>query len=111
MSHPAITAASLARLRAVTTAATAEPAPGRPAKGAAARQRAVRVAASIGRPVVARIREQVLAEVRPEIDAAKEEAARLRAELARARTDLGAEIEILRAELAGRPAADPQGPD
>jgi hypothetical protein len=107
---PLIRVSSLVRLRAATDAAPAPgpaAAPTTPTAASRLRGRAVGTAARLGQPVVARLRDQVLTAIRPEIDAAREEARRLRLELDETRTELGVEIELLRAELEGRPPADP----
>jgi hypothetical protein len=100
VSHPAIRARSVARLRSSrAVVATGEPADAEtPGAGVRARAAARRAAA----PIVARLRSSAADAVNPELQAARREIASLRADLEATRAELEAEIELLRAELDAR---------
>jgi hypothetical protein len=99
MSHPAIDARSVARLRSSRAmVATEEGSEDEPRPAARAKKVARRAAA----PLVARLRTSAAEAVNPELQAARREIAILRADLDRTRAELEAEIELLRAELDAR---------
>ena len=101
MSHPAIDARSVARLRSswAMVATGAGPDDERRAPSTARAKQAARRAAA---PLVARLRTSAAEAVNPELQAARREIAALRADLDRTRAELEAEIELLRAELDAR---------
>ena len=99
MSHPAIDARSVARLRSSRAmVATGEEPEDEPRTTARAKKVARRAAA----PLVARLRTSAAGAVNPELQVARREIATLRADLDRTRAELEAEIELLRAELDAR---------
>jgi len=71
-----------------------------PEPGAGARAKAI--VRKAGGPIVAKLRDQTAEALRPELDAAQAEVARLRDELTTTTAELRAEIELLWAELAAR---------
>ena len=100
MSHPAIDARSVARLRSsramvATGEGTEDEAPRATARANPAARRAAA-------PLVARLRTSAAEAVNPELQTARREIAALRADLDRTRAELEAEIELLRAELDAR---------
>jgi hypothetical protein len=100
MSHPAVSARSVARLRSSwAMVATGE---GSEDEQTGAGTRARKAARRAAAPIVARIRTSAADAVNPELHAAKRELATLRADLDRTRAELEAEIELLRAELDAR---------
>ena len=65
----------------------------------AAKARVRKVAKRLASPVLGRVRAEAAGSVRPQLDASREEVARLRAELATTKAELKAEIELIWAEL------------
>jgi len=60
------------------------------------------IARKATQPIVGRLRDQTAEALRPELDSARDDAARLREELATTTAELKAEIELLWAELEAR---------
>ena len=99
VSHPAIDARSVARLRSSRAMVATGDAPEDEPRPAARAKKAARRAAA---PLVARLRTSAAEAVNPELQVARREIATLRADLDRTRAELEAEIELLRAELDAR---------